>query len=145
RVYAGWRQLGADTGRMACKAPNLQNLPRGTEYRRCIAAPPGRVLVKSDFSQIELRIAAKVAGDKAMLDAYRGGVDLHTLTAQRVLGIAEVTKQHRQLAKALNFGLLYGMGAAGFQRYAKSNYGVDLTEEQARQYRSAFFAAYPGL
>ena len=145
RVYAGWRQLGADSGRMACSAPNLQNLPRETAYRQCFRAPAGRVLVKADYSQIELRIAAKVSGDEAMLAAYRQGLDLHTLTAQRVLGIAEVTKQHRQLAKAINFGLLYGMGAETFQLYAKANYGVDLTLEQAQQYRAAFFAAYPGL
>ncbi len=145
RVYAGWQQLGADSGRMACKAPNLQNLPRGPEYRGCFAAPPGRVLVKADYSQVELRIAAKVSGDKAMLEAYQRGIDLHTLTAQKVMGITEVTKQHRQLAKAVNFGLLYGMGAKTFQLYALSNYGLTLTPEQAEQYRSAFFAAYPGL
>jgi DNA polymerase I-like protein with 3'-5' exonuclease and polymerase domains len=145
RVYAGWRQLGADSGRMACKAPNLQNLPRGPEYRRCFAAPPGRLLVKADYSQIELRIAAKVSGDEAMLDAYRQGIDLHTLTARNVLGIENVTKQHRQLAKAVNFGLLYGMGAKTFQLYALSNYGLTLTLEQAQQYHKAFFDAYPGL
>ena len=145
RIYAGWHQIGADSGRMACKAPNLQNLPRDKRYRRCFIAPAGRVLVKADYSQIELRIAAKVSGDKAMLAAYRAGEDLHTLTAQHVLGIAEVTKEHRQLAKAVNFGLLYGMGARGFRLYAKSNYDLDLTEEQARRYRDAFFRAYPGL
>jgi DNA polymerase-1 len=145
RVYAGWRQVGADSGRMACREPNLQNLPRGEAYRRCFVAPSGRVLVKADFSQIELRIAAKVSGDRSMLDAYRRGQDLHTLTAQRVLGIRAVTKEDRQLAKALNFGLLYGMGVKGFQVYARSNYGVDLSEAQAREYRQAFFAAYPGL
>jgi DNA polymerase-1 len=145
RVYAGWRQIGADSGRMSCTDPNLQNLPRGAAYRRCFRAPAGRVLLKADYSQIELRIAAKVSGDQAMLDAYRRGEDLHTLTARRVLGIEEVSKEHRQLAKALNFGLLYGMGARGFQVYAKSQYGVDLTETQARDYRQAFFDAYPGL
>jgi DNA polymerase-1 len=145
RLHAGWQQIGADSGRMACSAPNLQNLPRDQRYRRCFVAPDGRVLVKADYSQIELRIAAKVSGDQAMLDAYRRGIDLHTLTAQRVLGIADVTKEHRQLAKAVNFGLLYGMGARGFRLYAKAQYGLDLTEEQAGRYRDAFFKAYPGL
>jgi DNA polymerase-1 len=145
RVYAGWRQIGADSGRMACREPNLQNLPRGPAYRRCFAAPPGRLLLKADYSQIELRIAAKVSGDTAMLDAYHKGLDLHTLTAQRVLGIQGVTKEHRQLAKALNFGLVYGMGAGGFQAYAKAQYGLDLTFDQATAYRRAFFASYPGL
>jgi DNA polymerase-1 len=91
RVYAGWRQIGADSGRMACRDPNLQNLPHDPAYRRCFVAPPGRVLVKADFSQIELRIAAKVSADRSMLDDFRRGQDLHTLTAQRVLGISEVT------------------------------------------------------
>jgi DNA polymerase-1 len=144
RVYANWRQIGAASGRMSCSKPNLQQLPRG-HYRRCFQAPPGRVLVKADYSQIELRIAAKVSGDKNMLAAYQAGEDLHTLTALHVLGVQDVTKDQRQLAKALNFGLLYGMGARGFQSYAKSSYGVVLTEPQAQSYRDAFFNAYPGL
>ena len=129
---------------MACVSPNMQNLPRG-DYRKRVAAPPGRILVKADYSQIELRIAAKVSGDAALLAAYRRGEDLHALTARNVLGITEVTKRHRQLAKAVNFGLLYGMGSKAFRVYAKTNYGVDLTEAQAQEYREAFFRAYPGL
>jgi DNA polymerase-1 len=145
RVYAGWRQLGADSGRMACASPNLQNLPRDPRYRRCFVAPPGRVLVKADYSQIELRIAALIADDGAMLDAYSRGEDLHTATARRVLGVENPTKEQRQIAKSLNFGLLYGMGDKGLQVYARSNYAVELTEAQAREYRAAFFRAYPGL
>jgi DNA polymerase-1 len=145
RIFAGWRQLGANSGRMACSAPNLQNLPRDVRYRRCFTAPPGRVLVKADYSQIELRIAAKIANEPAMIEAYRRGDDLHTLTARSILGKADVTKADRQLAKALNFGLLYGMGARGFRQYARSSYGVELTEAQAEQYRAAFFASYPAL
>ncbi len=144
RVYPTWKQIGAASGRMSCSDPNMQQLPRG-DYRRCVVALPGRVLVKADYSQIELRIAAKVSGDAALLDAYRRGEDLHTLTARNVLGIAEVSKGNRQLAKALNFGLLYGMGAKGFRLYAKSQYGLDLTEREARRYRDAFFRTYPGL
>jgi DNA polymerase-1 len=145
RVYAVWWQLGAGSGRMSCSAPNLQNVPRDQRYRRCFVAPPGRVLVKADFSQIELRIAAKVANEPAMIEAYRRGDDLRTLTAKQILGKDEVTKADRQLAKAVNFGLLYGMGARGFRRYARSHYGVELTEAQATKYRRAFFAAYPAL
>lgn len=146
RVYAGWKQIGAGaSGRMSCSGPNLQQLPRGREYRRCFAAPPGRVLVKADYSQIELRISATVTGDEAMLSAYREGRDLHVQTAQMVLGVTEVTKEQRQLSKSLNFGLLYGMGAKGLRQYAKSGYGVELTEEQAVTYRTDFFKAYPGL
>lgn len=145
RVYAGWRQLGANSGRMACAKPNLQNLPRDARYRRCFVAPPGRVLVKADYSQIELRIAAKVAGEERMIEAYRRGEDLHTLTARSILGKPDVTKADRQLAKSVNFGLLYGMGYRGFRIYARSNYGVELTEAEARDYRERFFQAYPGL
>jgi DNA polymerase-1 len=144
RVYPSWRQIGAASGRMSCSDPNMQQLPRGP-YRRCVAAPPGRVLIKADYSQIELRIAAKVSGDGALLEAYRVGEDLHTRTARTVLGIADVSKEHRQLAKALNFGLLYGMGARGFRDYARAEYGLGLTDSQASGYRDAFFRAYPGL
>jgi DNA polymerase-1 len=144
RVYSKWRQIGAASGRMSCAEPNMQQLPRG-DYRRCVVAPDGRILIKADYSQIELRIAAKVSGDKALLEAYQRGEDLHTRTARNVLGIEEVTKQHRQLAKALNFGLLYGMGARGFRQYAESQYGIALTEQEARRYREAFFNTYPGL
>jgi DNA polymerase I-like protein with 3'-5' exonuclease and polymerase domains len=144
RVYPSWRQTGAASGRMSCSKPNMQQLPRG-DYRRCIVSPPGRVLVKADYSQIELRIAAKVSGDKALLEAYQRGDDLHARTARTVLGVEDVSKQDRQLAKALNFGLLYGMGVRGFRQYARSQYGLELSEEEARRYRAAFFKSYPGL
>jgi DNA polymerase-1 len=144
RVYPRWRQIGAASGRMSCASPNMQQIPRGV-YRRCVAAPAGRVFVKADFSQVELRIACKVSGDEAMLAAYRRGEDLHTATARAVLNLTEVTKEHRQLAKALNFGLLYGMGAARFRAYARTTYGVNLTLEQAKEYRASFFQSYPGL
>jgi DNA polymerase-1 len=144
RVYPSWKQIGAASGRMSCSEPNMQQLPRGG-HRKCVVAPPGRLLVKADYSQIELRIAAKVSGDEALLGAYQRGQDLHTLTAQKVLGKDEVTKADRQLAKALNFGLLYGMGARGLASYARTGYGVDLTEDEARTHRDAFFLAYPGL
>jgi DNA polymerase-1 len=145
RVYAGWHQLGAASGRTICAKPNLQNLPRDVRYRRCIVAPPGRTLVKGDYSQIELRLAAKIAGERAMIDAYRQGEDLHTLTARTILGQAAVSTADRQLAKAVNFGLIYGMGAKRFRRNARSTFGVELTEAEAERYRAAFFAAYPAL
>lgn len=145
RLFASWRQIGADTGRMACREPNLQNLPRDLRYRTCIAAPPGRVLVKADYAAIELRIAAKIAGEAKMLEAFKAGADLHILTAQALTGNAAVTKAERQLAKAVNFGLLYGMGAAGFQAYALAQFGVSLTTTEAEAARTAFFRQYPGL
>jgi DNA polymerase-1 len=145
RLFAEWRQIGCITGRMAARSPNLQNLPGDVRYRRCFLAPPGRVLVKADYSQIELRIAAKMSGDRAMLGAYARGLDLHTLTARKMLGRDEVTPAERKLAKPVNFGLIYGLSARGLRAKAKAEYGLDLTAEQAEGYRQAFFAAYPGI
>jgi DNA polymerase-1 len=145
RIYAAWNQLGSVAGRTSCAAPNLQQVPRDPRYRRCFVAPPGRLLLKADYSQLQLRIAAKIADDQAMLDAYARGEDLHTRTAQQITGKADVTKADRQLAKAVNFGLLFGLGAKGLRGYARSNYGLELSEAEARGYRKAFFAAYPGL
>ena len=121
RVSPSWHQHGAATGRMSCSDPNLQQVPKRPEYRQCFAAPAGRTLIKADYSQIELRIAAAMSGDQRMLDAYRGGEDLHRLTAAAILSkpVDDVTKDDRQLAKAMNFGLLYGMGAAGLMTYAR--------------------------
>ena len=101
--------------------------------------------MKADYSQIELRIAAKVSGDEALLEAYRRGEDLHSRTAREVLGVKEATKADRQLAKALNFGLLYGMGAKGFRDYARTQFGIALSEGEAEAFRAAFFRAYQGL
>jgi DNA polymerase-1 len=145
RIYPNWYQLGANSGRMSCARPNLQNLPHSTAYRVCFVAPPGRVLVDADLNQVELRLAARIACDKTMMRAFHDGVDVHTLTAQRLVGRDDVTKDERTLAKSLNFGCLYGMGALAFRQYARSNYGVELSEREAERYRGGFFAAYPGL
>jgi DNA polymerase-1 len=145
RIYADWDPLGAGTGRMTCSSPNLQQTPH--ELRAYIKPREGCVLVKADFSQIELRIAAALAKDRRMLQAFREGTDLHRLTASLILSksLDQVAKEERQLAKALNFGLLYGMGAAGLQTYAATQYGVSLSLERAREYRQKFFRTYPGL
>jgi DNA polymerase I-like protein with 3'-5' exonuclease and polymerase domains len=147
RVHADYLQLGSRAGRMSCTKPNIQNLPRSKTYRSCISAEPGSCIVKADYSQIELRVAAVIAQDADMLAAYRAGQDLHTTTAAHLLGVPpeQVTSETRQLAKAVNFGLLYGMGAATLQTYARQNYRVSLTPPEAAQYRQRFFDAYPGL
>jgi DNA polymerase-1 len=147
RVHADYVQLGAASGRMSCTKPNVQNLPRKGSYRHAVCPGEGRAIVKADFSQIELRIAAVIANESNMLAAFRAGEDLHHLTAAKVLGIPldQVRKEHRQLAKALNFGLLYGMGAKALQAYAATNYKVALSEAQAKEHRQRFFQAYPGL
>jgi DNA polymerase-1 len=145
RIYASWRQLRAATGRMACDHPSLQNIPRSGPLRSYIRAPEGRVFVIADYSQIELRIAAKISGDREMLGAYAEGRDLHTLTAQSLIGREEISKDDRKLAKAVNFGLLYGMGARGLRSYALRSYGVAMGLEEATRYRRRFFETYPGL
>jgi DNA polymerase-1 len=147
RIHAEFLVAEARSGRFSCRNPNVQQLPRDPRFRGLFAAPEGRVLVVADYGQIELRVAALVAQDAAMLAAYRDGVDLHRRTAGSILGIpeAEVTRAHRQLAKAVNFGLLFGQGPRGLVAYARTGYGVDMTEAEARRARSAFFRTYPGL
>jgi DNA polymerase I len=145
RVHASWRQLRAATGRMACDHPNLQNIPRSGPLRSFIRAPEGRDFVIADYSQIELRIAAKISGNTEMLSAYTEGRDLHMLTARSLTGKVEITKDDRKLAKAVNFGLLYGMGAKGLRSYALRSYGVHMSLEEAALYRRRFFETYPGL
>lgn len=145
RIHPDWFQLGSDAGRMSARSPNLQQVPRDPAYRACIRAPAGRVLVKADYSQIELRIAAELAPDRRLLAAFASAVDVHSLTAQQVMGRQEVSRADRQAAKAVGFGLTYGMGATGLRRYAKASYGVEMTEEDAAAYRERFFEAYSGL
>ena len=147
RIHADYLQLGTESGRMSCRGPNLQQVPRGPDYRACFRPPAGRVLVKADYSQIELRVAAEIAGDERLVEAYGLGDDVHALTAATVLGVAEdaVTKAHRQAAKAVNFGLLYGMGAPTLCQHARTKYGVELTEEEAMRIRGQFFRTYRGL
>ena len=146
RIHADYDPTGTATGRFSCKRPNLQNVARG-ELRDCFIAPPGKLLVVCDYSQVELRLAAYIAKDERMLNAFRDGIDLHAATAGIVLdkAPADVTKQDRQLAKAVNFGLIYGQSARGLVRYAKSSYGVELSERRANDIRERFFRAYTGL
>lgn len=147
RLHAHYRQIGSASGRMSCSSPNLQQVPRDAAVRRLFAPGPGQALIVADYSQVELRIAAAMAGEPRMLDAFRNGEDLHRLTAGLLTGKrpADVTREERQLAKAANFGLVYSMGAAGLKRYAQSSYGVKMTVDEASGLRDKFFAAYPGL
>jgi DNA polymerase-1 len=147
RIHASFAIGGTDTGRLACRNPNIQNPPKESDFRALFAASDGRVMVVADYSQIELRVMALVAQEKTMLAAYRQGIDLHRKTVAALTGVPldAVTKAQRQLAKAVNFGLLFGQGAAGLAKYAKTQYGVDMSIKQAEQYRQAFFDTYPGL
>ena len=146
RLYGDFHQLGAATGRMSSSKPNLQNMPKDTRYRSCFVAQPGYALVKADYSQVELRIAAVLYADPVMMAAYQAGADLHQLTAAKLLGLPEsaVTKEQRQMAKSVNFGMLFGMGAASLQVYAYHNYGVVITLDEAKGYIQEFLRTYPG-
>jgi DNA polymerase-1 len=143
RIYASWHQIGTETGRMACSKPNLQIL--FPEARRQIVAPEGRMLVKGDYSQIELRIAAKIGPDERMLAAFAEGQDIHTMTARSLTGKEQVSKDERQLAKTINFGLIYGMTPAGLRNRARDRVGVEMSLEEAERYWGNFFETYPGL
>lgn len=147
RIHTECNQLGASTGRFSCKSPNLQQMPRDKLFRSCIIAPSGYRLIMADYSQIELRIAAEVTGDETMIKAYQIGLDLHRLTASIILGkpVDLVTKQERQAAKAVNFGLIFAMGAEGLMNYAQNIYGVHLTIQQAQDFIGRFFGAYQGI
>lgn len=147
RIHASFRLGGTATGRLSCTRPNIQNPPRDPAFRNLFVADRGNVLVVADYSQVELRVAAIVSQDREMLKAYENGEDLHRKTAAVVLGISqsEVSKDQRQMAKAVNFGLLYGQGAKGLSAYAKQNYGVDMDLKEAKRARKAFFDTYSGL
>ena len=147
RLHPKYGQIGAYSGRMCCWGPNIQQIPRETRFRSCFRAPEGRILVLADYSQIELRVAAQISGDVRMKSAYSKGEDLHRLTASLISDTApeKVSASQRQAAKAVNFGLIFGMGAAGLQQYAAQSYGVDMTLDEAVKFRDSFFRAYAGI
>jgi DNA polymerase I len=145
-IYPDVLQLGAAaSGRMSYSNPNWQQIPREKRYRACVEAEAGYWLIKSDYSQIELRAGAVISGDQVLKDAYARNEDVHTLTAKHVLGLKDVTPEARQKAKAVNFGFLFGMGAAKFKVYAFGSYGVVFTDKEALAFRKRFFDLYPGL
>ena len=145
RVHTSFNQTGSVTGRLASSNPNLQNIPvrseLGRQVRRAFIAAPGNQLVGVDYSQIELRIVAHMADDEAMLEAFRAGQDIHAATAAAIYGvpIEQVTADQRRRAKAINFGLIYGMSPFGLTRYA------DLTLAEAEDFVKAYFAQFPGV
>jgi DNA polymerase I len=145
-IKASYMQLGADTGRMSCFGPNLQQIPRDSRFRACVKAPAGWKLVVADYAQMELRLAAAEAEDPLMIRAFQDGLDLHTVTAMQIYGVAEdeVTKEMRQISKSANFGLLYGSGARGLRNYA-AGMGVQMDLAEAGEIRAKFHAVYTGI
>jgi DNA polymerase-1 len=139
RIHANFLQCRVPTGRLACTAPNIQQIPHEDEFRRCFVAEDGNTLVIADYSQIELRILAEVSEDPAFVGAFQRGMDLHRLTAATMYNVSmdEVTKDQRSAAKRINFGLMYGRGA----RSLSAQLGTD--EDRGRQLIDEYFANYP--
>ena len=184
-LHPSFKLHGTVTGRLSCEHPNLQQVPRDPAIRSLITAPDGWTLLECDLSQIELRIAAELAQEQSMLQAFMTGIDVHWLTAMReiarggalvdlvkstarkiggkslnyseaielllragheaAIAVSKEWKEYRKKAKAINFGYLYGMWWKKFKDYARDNYGVTVSDEEAQQSRISFFENYPGF
>lgn len=145
RLHPSFNVDTVRTGRTSCQEPNLQQVPRDKALRTLFRAPAGKALFECDYSQLELRIACHYAEERTMQRIYAESGDIHTRTAQVVTGKAEVTKEERGKAKAVNFGFLYGMSAKGFVNYAKTGYGVLVTDQEATEMRARYFSTYRDL
>ena len=145
RIHTSYHQAVTATGRLSSSDPNLQNIPIRTEegrrVRQAFIAGPGNKIVAADYSQIELRIMAHLSGDKGLLDAFSHGLDVHKATAAEVFGVdlEQVSGEQRRRAKAINFGLIYGMSAFGLAKQ------LHVGRNEAQQYIDTYFARYPGV
>jgi len=145
RVHCSFNQTGTATGRLSSSDPNLQNIPIRTELgrriRRAFVTEPGCVLLAADYSQIELRVAAHLSGDRTLIDAFKRGEDIHNFVAKQVYGVDDrgVTSEMRRTAKAVNFGIIYGQSPYGLSRQL----GIPIGD--AAQFIDAYFARYPGV
>lgn len=145
RVHTHFNQAGAATGRLSSTNPNLQNIPvrteLGREIRAAFVAEPGNVLLAADYSQIELRLLAHLSGDPLLVEAYRRGDDIHSLTASQVFGVPPmmIDAEHRRRAKAVNFGIVYGLSPFGLSQQI----GIDTKE--AKRFIEAYFEKYQGV
>ncbi len=145
RIRTTFQNLVTATGRLSSTDPNLQNIPvrtdLGAEIRKMFVPRPGCVLVDADYSQIELRVLAHIAGDKAMQEAFKSGMDVHTVTASQVFGVApgEVTPLQRRHAKAVNFGIVYGISEFSLAE------DIGVSRYEARDYIENYLANYPGV
>ena len=145
RIHTSYHQAGTATGRLSSSDPNLQNIPirtaEGRRVRQAFIAPEGHRLIAADYSQIELRIMAHLSGDQNLLKAFEQGQDVHRATAAEVFGVnlAQVTIDQRRSAKAINFGLIYGMSAFGLAKQ------LNIGRKQAAEYIELYFQRYPGV
>jgi len=145
RVHTSFALAGAVTGRLSSTEPNLQNIPirteEGRKIRRAFIAEPGHLLISADYSQIELRLAAEIAEVEPLKDAFRKGIDIHALTASEVFGVPldNMTGEVRRRAKAINFGIIYGMSAFGLAQR------LQIPQAEAAEYIKAYFSRFPGI
>ena len=145
RIHTSFQNTVTATGRLSSTEPNLQNIPvrteLGAELRKMFAAPAGKVLVDADYSQIELRLLAHMAGDQAMIDGFKSGEDIHTITASQVFGVPveEVAPQMRRSAKAVNFGIVYGISPFSLSQ------DIGVSVQEAKEYMDRYFAHYAGV
>jgi DNA polymerase-1 len=145
RVHTSYQQAVAATGRLSSTSPNLQNIPirtaQGRRIREAFVAPPGKRILALDYSQIELRIMAHLSADKSLLEAFEQGLDVHRATAAEVFGsdLETVSDDQRRAAKAINFGLIYGMSAFGLGKQ------LNIGRNEAQQYVDTYFERYPGV
>jgi DNA polymerase-1 len=145
RLHTSFNQTGTATGRLSSSDPNLQNIPvrseLGRQIRAAFAAEKGKVLLSADYSQIELRIMAHLSGDKVLVDAFRNGEDIHARTAQEVFGVGPMaqTAEHRRAAKAINFGIIYGLSAFGLAQQ------LGIEQREAAKFIGAYFQRYSGV
>jgi len=145
RIHTSFQNTVTATGRLSSVEPNLQNIPvrteLGAQLRKMFVAPAGKVLVDADYSQIELRLLACMAGDKAMINGFNSGEDIHTITASQVFGVpqSEVTSLMRRSAKAVNFGIVYGISAFSLSQ------DIKVSVAEAKDYMDRYFAHYAGV
>ena len=145
RIHSVFHQTGTVTGRLSSSDPNLQNIPTrtelGREIRRMFTAKEGCILIDADYSQIELRVLAHLSNDETMIEAFKNGDDIHAVTASKILGIPieQLTKEQRASAKAINFGIIYGMG-----EYTLSQ-DLNISFKQAKEYMEEYFDKYSGI
>jgi DNA polymerase I-like protein with 3'-5' exonuclease and polymerase domains len=153
RMHGNFLIAGAKTGRFSSANPNMQNIPRDEALRSVFVAASGHQLIDADYSQLDLRVMAHIANDTVMTDAYRKGVDLHAVTAAAILGIKTDEfdperpehKHARQKAKAVNFGVIYGSGPSGLKEFARDEFNLQITVEEAGTWIDRFLATYPGV
>lgn len=141
RIHPNFKQVGTGTGRLSCDNPNLQNIPKGEseggEIREAFVPEDGHVFIIGDYDQMELRMLAHISKDKALIEAFTSGVDIHKLTAQKIFNKAEISDEERRSAKTINFGIIYGQSVNGLAK------ALDISPKEATKFMYSYACAYP--